>query len=109
MSARYEIKDNNVVEIFHDESTVPSFRQPTWPDQITWADSDEAQYWAELYVASINDESAPFAPMSRGTVGRAKPTAEQKAEREAARKAVEDATTPEDRQAARQALQELFN
>jgi hypothetical protein len=109
MATRYEIKENNIVEIFYDEATVPSLRQPKWPNGETWSDTAEATAWAELYIASINDETAPFAPNARGEEGRAKPTAKQKAERDAARKAVEDATTPEDRKAAQEALRALFN
>ena len=109
MTARYEIKDNNTFEIFHNEATVPSLRQPQWPNGAAWADTAEATAWAELYVASINDEAAPFAPGARGEAGRAKPTAEERAARKAARKALDEAKTPEDRKAAREALRALFS
>jgi len=108
MTIRYELDSNNAVKVFYADSDVPSLFQPQWPNGDAWADAAEAAAWAELYLASINDESAPYAPSARGEAGRAKPTAEQKAAIEAARAALEAATTPEERQAAQATLEELF-
>ena len=108
MTTRYEIDTDSAVRVFHDDSDVPSLFQPNWPNGDAWADAAEATAWAELYAASVNDENAPFAPNARGEAGRAKPTAEQRTAIQAAQTAMENATTPEDRQAARQALQDLF-
>jgi hypothetical protein len=67
MNVRYEIEDGtNAVKVFFDNSEVPSLYQRSWPDREPWADGAEATAWAELYVASILDESAPLAPLSRG-------------------------------------------
>lgn len=88
MNIKYEIeKETNAVKVFYDESTVPSLYQPHYPDGTPWADVDDATAWAELYVASVVDESAPYAPNSPGIPGEPKPTPEQIAEWEAARAA----------------------
>jgi hypothetical protein len=108
MTTRYEIGSANAVKVFYDDATVPSLLQPHFPSGEAWADAAEATAWAELYVASVTDEDAPYAPLARGEAGRAKPTAEQKTAIQAAQKAVKDAKTPEDHQAARQALKDLF-
>jgi hypothetical protein len=108
MTARYELDADNAVKVFYPDSDVASLYQPTWPSGDAWADAAEATAWAELYIASINDESAPFAPGARGETGRPKPTAEQIATIEAARAALEAATTPEEREAAQAALQAAY-
>jgi hypothetical protein len=108
MATRYELDADNAVKVFYPDSDVASLYQPTWPNGDAWADAAEATAWAELYLASINDEAAPFAPNARGEAGAPKPTAEQKAAIEAARATLEAATTPEDYQAAQAALQALY-
>jgi hypothetical protein len=108
MALRYELDADNAVKVFYPDSDVASLYQPTWPNGDAWADAAEATAWAELYLASINDETAPFAPGARGETGRPKPTAEQIATIEAARSALEAATTPEERQAAQAVLQAAY-
>ena len=108
MTIRYELDEDNAVKVFYPDSDVPSLLQPTWPNGDAWASAAEASAWAELYIASINDETAPYAPGARGEEGRAKPTAEQKAAIEAARSALEAATTPEERETAQAALQAAY-
>lgn len=109
MTARYEIEEGtNAVKVFYGDATVPSLYQPHFPKGETWADAAEATAWAELYVASINDEAAPFAPAGRGESGRPKPTAEQKAAIDAAHSALDAATTPEERDAAKDALRAAY-
>jgi len=108
MSIRYEIGYDNSVKIFYPDSDVPSLFQPHWPNGDAWADAAEATAWAQLYVASINDETAPYAPNARGEAGRAKPTAEQKAAIEAARTILATATTPKEQEAAQAALEALY-
>jgi hypothetical protein len=90
MSVRYVIEEGtNAVKVFYDGATVPSLYQPHFPNGEVWADAEEAAAWAELYVASVTDEAAPYAPNARGEEGAPKPTAEQieamKAEMEASR------------------------
>lgn len=108
MTARYELDTDNAVKVFYPDSDVPSLYQPTWPNGDAWADAAEASAWAVLYLASINDEDAPYAPGARGEIGRAKPTAEQRAQIQAAQAAVEAATTPEERQTAQAALRAVY-
>ena len=109
MALRYEIEEGtNAVRVFYPDADVASLFQPDWPNQTPWADAAEAEAWAQLYVASIEDEDAPFAPNGPGEAGRAKPTAEQRAAITAAQAAVEAATTPEERQAAWVALQAIY-
>ena len=108
MTVRYEIDSDNAVKVFYPNSDVASLFQPTWPNGDAWADAAEATAWAQLYVASINDETAPYAPNARDEAGRAKPTAEQRAAIETAQAAVEAAKTPEERQAAQEALKAAY-
>jgi hypothetical protein len=108
MTVRYEIDTDNAVKVFYPDSHVASLYQPTWPNGDAWTDAAEAKTWAELYLASINDESAPYAPNARGEVGALKPTAEQKAAIEAAQALMEAATTTEEREAAQALLQAAY-
>jgi hypothetical protein len=113
MALRYEIETGtNAVRIFYPDADAPSLFQPDWPDQTPWRDTAEATTWAQLYIASVEDEDAPFAPTGPGEAAKAKPTAEQRAAIEAAQEALEAATTPEERQtaqAARRAIYEAMN
>lgn len=109
MALRYEIEEGtNAVRVFYPDSEVASLFQPDWPDMTPWADRAEAAAWAELYIASIEDEDAPYAPTTRGETGKAKPTAEQKAAIAAARATLEAATTPEERQTAQATLRAIY-
>lgn len=96
MSYRIEIKEGNVVEIFDNaaEHGLPFLRQPSWPDQSPWADTAEAQAWAEMFVEAIEVEDAPYAPNGPGQERQPKPTPEQIAEVEAQRLARENEARP---------------
>lgn len=81
---RYEIEEGtNAVRIWYDDSDIPAIFQPDWPDTTPWANAEEAAQWAELYIASVEDESAPYAPNSPGEPGQPKPTPEELAARRA--------------------------
>jgi len=109
MALRYEIEEGtNAVRVFYPDSDVASLFQPDWPDMTPWADRAEAAAWAQLYITSIDDEAAPYAPNGPGQAGRAKPTAEQKTAIDAARATREAATTPEERQAAEDAIRAIY-
>lgn len=109
MALRYEIEEGtNAVRVFYPDSDVASLFQPDWPNQAPWADAAEATAWAQLYIASIEDEDAPYAPNGPGEAGKAKPTAEQRAAIEAAQAQIEAATTPEERQTAQAALRAIY-
>lgn len=81
---RYEIeKTTNAVRIFVEGREAPTIFQPNYPNGQPWASAEDAENWAQLYIASVEDESAPYAPAEPGVPGRAKPTAEERAEIEA--------------------------
>jgi hypothetical protein len=76
---RYEIDSQTFqVTIYYPDSDAPSLRQPDWPDFTPWSSYEEAEEWANLYVASVEDESAPYAPVSPGQPGQPKPTEEER-------------------------------
>lgn len=78
MTVRYELEEGtNAVKVFYDDATVPSLYQPYFPNGDVWADAEEASAWADLYIASVTDEAAPYAPNARGEEGAPKPTAEE--------------------------------
>lgn len=86
---RYEIDSETfAVKIFYADSDVPSLFQPDYPDMTPWESVEEATEWAELYIASVEDEAAPYAPIGRGIPGEPKPTPEQIAEWQAEREAL---------------------
>lgn len=75
---RYEVEEGtNAVRVWYDGEDVPSLFQPDWPDTTPWASAEEAAQWAELYIASVVDEAAPYAPNSPGEPGQPKPTPEE--------------------------------
>jgi len=81
MKTKYEIEEEtNAVKVFYENSDVASLYQPNYPDGSPWADAEDADNWAKLYIASIEDEAAPFAPAGPGMLGEPKPTPEQIAE-----------------------------
>ena len=78
MSTRYEIEnETNAVMVFYGDSEIPSLYQPNWPGGDQWADKAEAESWAQLYLNSILDETAPYAPNHPGEAGAPKPTPEE--------------------------------
>lgn len=63
MLIRYEIEEiTNSVKVFYEDSELPSLYQPHWPNNTPWASAEEAEDWAKLYVASLENEDAPFPP-----------------------------------------------
>lgn len=73
----YKIKTGNIVEIFAEGQKVPFLRQPHYPNGDAWESKAKAEAWAKLYIASIEDKNAPFAPAGKGLAGEPKPTKEQ--------------------------------
>lgn len=74
----YKILKDNTVEIFEEGQEAPFLRQPSYPNQDTFDTKKEAETWAKLYIASIEDKAAPYAPIGKGMEGRPKPTKEEK-------------------------------
>ena len=77
MEIRCEINEFNEISLYYDENDYPTLFQPHWPNGDEWASREEAQAWADLYIASATIEEAPYAPNARGEAGVPKPTAEQ--------------------------------
>jgi hypothetical protein len=77
MSIRYEIEEGtNSVKVFYGDSELPSLYQPHWPNNTPWKNAEEAEDWAKLYVASVEDEDAPFAPNGPGEEAPPRPSKE---------------------------------
>jgi hypothetical protein len=78
MTLRYEIEaETNAVRVFYPDSDVASLYQPDYPNGTPWENAEAAEAWVKLYIASIEDEGAPFAPAGPGMDGELKPTPEQ--------------------------------
>jgi len=74
VSIRYKILENNTVEVFYDDSEELSLSQPTYPNGDPFLDKEDANSWALLYVASVENKSALFAPNGLNQMGEQKPT-----------------------------------
>jgi len=78
MALRYEIEDEtNAVRIYYPDSDAPSLFQPDYPNTDHWENKEAATAWALLYISSVEDEAAPYAPSGPGIAGEAKPTPEE--------------------------------
>jgi len=71
------VNDLNTVEVFVEGQEAPMLRQPHYPNQDAFDTKAEATEWAELFIAAMKDEDAPFAPVGKGIPGEPKPTKEQ--------------------------------
>ena len=112
MAVKYTIDESNAVNIFYDDSTVPSLYQPTWPNGDAWSDSAEAATWAQSYVSSLDGYPNKFAPNARGEEGANQPSpvqAEAIASAQAALTAANDEVSREAAQAALKAAYEAVN
>lgn len=74
MALSYVVDAGNVVKIYSDTQTEPVIVQPDWPNGTPWASSTEAETWAQLCIAAMNDAAAPYAPAGPGLPGQPKPT-----------------------------------
>lgn len=78
MANRYEIEEGtHAIRVYYDGADVAGLYQPHWPNGTEWSSAEEAAEWAEMFLESIEDESAPFAPGAPGEERTPKPTAEQ--------------------------------
>jgi hypothetical protein len=57
MTYRYEIDKLNAIKVF-DSNDVQILWQPDWPDFTPFADSQEAETWAEQFILSLSDPTA---------------------------------------------------
>lgn len=74
MAFTYNLSDNNTVNIYTDGQQEPVIIQPNWPNGTAWTSSAEADTWAQLCIAAMEDSSAPYAPAGPGLDGEPKPT-----------------------------------
>mgnify|MGYP007006642568 CR=1 FL=1 len=73
----FTINDENTIEVFVEGQQEPMLRQPHYPNGEAFDTKVEAEEWVELFIASMVDEDAPFAPTGKGLAGEPKPTSEQ--------------------------------
>lgn len=73
----FTVNDANTIEVFVEGQEPPMLRQPHYPNGDAFDTKSEAEEWAELFIASMVDEDAPFAPIGKGLAGEPKPTKEQ--------------------------------
>jgi hypothetical protein len=73
----YTVNDSNTVEVFVEGQEAPMLRQPHYPNQDAFDTKSEAEEWAQLFIAAMEDENAPFSPIGKGIPGEPKPTKEQ--------------------------------
>lgn len=74
MAFSYTISETNVVNIFSDTQSEPVIIQPNWPNGTAWSNSQEAESWARLCIAAMEDPAAPYAPAGPGLDGENKPS-----------------------------------
>ena len=60
------------VNIYASGQNNPLIHQPDWPNKTPWGSEEEASNWAVLYIASIEDSTAPYAPAGPGLAGEPK-------------------------------------
>jgi hypothetical protein len=77
MEIRCEINEFNEINLYYGENDYPTLFQPHWPDGTEWSSYEEAKSWADLYIASVNEPSAPYAPNGPDQPALPKPTPEQ--------------------------------
>ena len=77
----FTVNDANTVEVFVEGHGAPMLRQPHYPNQDAFDTKAEAEEWAQLFIAAMTDEAAPFAPIGKGIAGEPKPTKEEILER----------------------------
>lgn len=73
MAFTYNLSEDNVVKIYSESQTEPVIIQPNWPNGTPWASASEAESWAALCVAAMEDPEAPYAPAGPGLPGENKP------------------------------------
>ena len=77
----YTVNDANTVEVFVEGQEAPTLRQPHYPNQDAFDTKAEAEEWAQLFIASMEDKEAPFAPAGKGIAGEPKLTKAEVLER----------------------------
>lgn len=62
MSFTYTVDENKLIKIFSNTQQEPVIVQPNWPNGTQWTSIEEASNWAELCIASMENQQAPYAP-----------------------------------------------
>jgi len=70
----YTVNNAKTIEVFAEGQEAPMLRQPHYPNQDAFDTKAEAEQWAQLFITSMTDEAAPFAPIGKGIPGEPKPT-----------------------------------
>lgn len=60
----YELNDNNEIFVFIPDQTDPLLFQPSFPDGTEWT-AEEAEAWAEMFIAHFQDPEQPEPPLGR--------------------------------------------
>lgn len=77
----FTVNNAKTIEVFVEGQEAPMLRQPHYPNQDAFDTKAEAEEWAQLFIASMEDEDAPFAPIGKGIPGEPKPTKAEVLER----------------------------
>jgi hypothetical protein len=65
LNLRYEIEDITwAVRVWYPDSDAPTLFQPDWPDGTPWASKEEAEKWAQDYIAYVEDPESKEIPSS---------------------------------------------
>jgi hypothetical protein len=73
----YTVNDSNTVEVFVEGQEAPMLRQPHYPNKDAFETKAEAEEWAQLFIASLENRENNFAPDGKGLAGKIQPTEEQ--------------------------------
>ena len=73
----YTVNDSNTVEVFVEGQEAPMLRQPHYPNKDAFDTREEAENWARLFIAALEDRGNNFAPDGRGLEGKNQPTEEE--------------------------------
>jgi len=59
-----QINDKNEIRIWDNDNpnelNAPFLYQPDWPDGTAWANKEEAQAWADLFVESLQNPESEY-------------------------------------------------
>lgn len=75
MTYRYEIDEKNAIRVWADGQDAPFLYQPDYPNGDAWT-LEQATVWAETFITSLQDETAPLAGPSAEELFADRPTAE---------------------------------
>lgn len=65
----YQIDENNGISFFKEGSESAFQYFSNYPNGDLFETAEEAAEWAELFIASITDENAPYPPVGKGIEG----------------------------------------